>query len=100
RIKVTIVRPTGVAGTGLGASVVNGAAISGILGSQLPAFGDTMGRMMRGELTAAEADRDDIGYWAIEPADLANQVLATIDQPWGIDIADVTVRASGEHFQM
>jgi NADP-dependent 3-hydroxy acid dehydrogenase YdfG len=36
RIKVTIVRPTGVAGTGLGASVVNAAAISGILRRQPP----------------------------------------------------------------
>lgn len=100
RIKVTTVRPTGVAGTGLGASVVNAAAISGILGANLPAFGETMGRMMRGALSAAEGDRDDIGYWAITPADLAAQVLYAIDQPWGIDISDITVRASGEHFQM
>lgn len=100
RIKVTIVRPTGVAGTNLGASIVNGGAVAGILGAKLPQFGETMGRMMRGELTAAESDRDDIGYWAITPADLARQVLAAIDQPWGIDISDLTVRASGEHFQM
>lgn len=100
RIKVTIVRPTGVAGTGLGASVVNAAAVAGILGANLPAFGETMGRMLRGELNAAESDRDDIGYWAINPADLAAQVLHAIDQPWGIDISDITVRASGEHFQM
>ena len=61
---------------------------------------DRIDRYVRGELTAAEAGRDDIGYWAINPTDLAAQVLYAIDQPWGIDLSDITVRASGEHFQM
>ena len=44
--------------------------------------------------TAGDADTipDTIGT----PDDLANAVVHVIDQPWGISISDVTVRASGE----
>ncbi|MCU1394294.1 MAG: putative oxidoreductase, short-chain dehydrogenase/reductase family [Ilumatobacteraceae bacterium] len=98
RIKVTTVRPTGVLGTGLGASIVNGDAMVGILGQHAQAFGDTVGRLMKGEATDAELDPDDIAYWSISPDELAAQVLYTIDQPWGVNIAEVTVRASGEQY--
>lgn len=100
KIKVTTVRPTGVLGTGLGNSVVNGAAMVGILGQHVQAFGETIGRLTSGGLTAAEANPDDIAYWAISPEDLAAQVLYTIDQPWGVNIAEITVRASGEQYLM
>ena len=30
-------------------------------------------------------------YWLITPDDLANAVVHVIDQPWGINISDVTV---------
>ena len=100
QIKVTTVRPTGVLGTGLGGSVVNGAAIVGILGQHLPAFGETTGRLMQGGLADAEANPDDIAYWTITPEELAAQVLYTIDQPWGVNISEITVRASGEQYLM
>lgn len=100
KIKVTTVRPTGVLGTGLGNSVVNGAAMVGILGQHVQAFGETIGRLTSGGLTAAEANPDDIAYWTISPEDLAAQVLYTIDQPWGVNIAEITVRASGEQYLM
>jgi len=35
RIKVTVVRPTGVPGTGLGASIVNGEAVVGLVGQNM-----------------------------------------------------------------
>lgn len=100
RIKVTTVRPTGVLGTGLGGSVVNGDAMIGILGQHAGAFGETIGRLMNGGLTDAEGDRDDIAYWTITPEDLAAQVLYAIDQPWGVSISEITVRASGEQYLM
>lgn len=37
-------------------------------------------------------------FWLITPDDLANAVVHVIDQPWGISLGDVTVRASGENF--
>ena len=33
-----------------------------------------------------------------EPAVVAEQVVHAIDQPWGVSIGDITIRASGEDF--
>ena len=98
RIKVTIVRPTGVLGTGLGATVSNPAALSGIVGANEAAFMDSVTRHLQGDLPAEQGDRDDIAYWAITPEELVDHIVYTIDQPWGISIGDITVRASGEHY--
>jgi NADP-dependent 3-hydroxy acid dehydrogenase YdfG len=98
RIKVTTVKPTGVPGTGLGGSIVNGAAVVGLLGQNADSYWDHIGQMMEGTLPAELTDPDDIRYWAISPDELADQVLWVIDQPWGVSISDVTVRASGEEY--
>ena len=37
-------------------------------------------------------------YWLITPDELADAVVHVIDQPWGISLSDVTVRASGEDY--
>ncbi|GAA1827500.1 SDR family oxidoreductase [Pseudonocardia ailaonensis] len=99
KIKVTVVRPTGVAGTGLGAGVVNPRAVVGILGQNLERWGGRIQRLTTGgALPPEETDPDDIRYWAITPEDLVRQIVFVIDQPWGVTINDITVRASGEDF--
>ncbi|MEZ4331760.1 MAG: SDR family oxidoreductase [Myxococcota bacterium] len=98
RIKVTTIRPTGVPTTGLGQSVVNGAAIVGILGHHADAFMQNIAGFLSGSLPAERTDPDSIRYWAIRPEELAAQILHVIDQPWGVSISDLTVRASGEEF--
>lgn len=98
RIKVTNVKPTGVPGTGLGSGMVNGAGIAGILGQNLTDYIETITAAMTGDLPASKLDPDSIEYWAITPAELAEAVVHAIDQPWGISISDITVRASGDRF--
>lgn len=98
RIKVTNVKPTGVPGTGLGDGMVNGAGITGILGQNFGEYIETITAAMAGELPASKLDPDSIEYWAITPAELAEAVVHAIDQPWGISISDITVRASGDRF--
>jgi NADP-dependent 3-hydroxy acid dehydrogenase YdfG len=98
RIKVTNVKPTGVPGTGLGGGMVNGAGITGILGQNFDDYVETITAAMAGELPASKLDPDSIEYWAITPAELAEAVVHAIDQPWGISISDITVRASGDRF--
>lgn len=100
RIKVTTVRPTGIAGTNLGGSVINFDAVAGILGANHGAYMETIAAWGTGKLSAGQQDPDDIAYWLITPQDLVDQVLYAIDQPWGINISDITVRASGEHFML
>jgi NADP-dependent 3-hydroxy acid dehydrogenase YdfG len=98
KIKVTIVRPTGVLGTGLAGGVVNPAATVGIAGQHTDRYVERIMASLGGTLDPALADVDDPRYWAIEPEVVAAQVLHAIDQPWGISIGDITIRATGEDF--
>lgn len=98
KIKVTTVKPTGVLGTKLGSGVVNGAAIMGIVGTRGEDYIASMTALANGTLEPEQADADSVRYWLITPDDLADAVVHVIDQPWGISISDITVRASGEDY--
>ena len=100
RIKVTTIRPTGVPGTGLGAGIVNPAAIRGILGGNEVEFLETVGRLLGDDPPAALTDPESIACFALEPALLADQIVFAIDQPWGVSISDLTVRASGDSYMI
>ncbi|MDZ7675596.1 MAG: SDR family NAD(P)-dependent oxidoreductase [Acidimicrobiales bacterium] len=94
KIKVTIVRPTGVPDTGLGGGVVNPEAIAGILGQNL----DEYLPVIMGDRSPAQQDRDDVQFAVLPPEDLVAQILYAIDQPWGVSIGDITVRAAGDRY--
>ncbi len=98
KIKVTVVRPTGVMGTGLAAGIVNPQALVGLTGQHTERFGERVQRLGSGGLQPAETDVDDVRYWAITPDDLVRQIVYVIDQPWGVTIGDITVRATGEDY--
>lgn len=98
KIKVTTIKPTGVLGTHLAGGVVNDGAVIGIIGQKGSEFAENLGNMMTGALRPEQLDVNSIGYWLITPDDLTDAVIHVIDQPWGISISDVTVRASGENY--
>jgi NADP-dependent 3-hydroxy acid dehydrogenase YdfG len=98
KIKVTVVRPTGVLGTNLSTGIVNPAAIVGLTGQNVEQFGERVLAWLSGSLPAEQCDPDDVRYWTITPEDLAAQIIAVIDLPWGINIGDITVRATGEDY--
>lgn len=98
KIKVTIVKPTGVPGTALGQGIVNPEAIVGILGHNAPSYGQLMQAHAAGELPAEHTDPAHIEYYALEPEYLADQIVYAINQPWGVSIGDITVRASGDGY--
>lgn len=98
RIKVTTIRPTGVPQTALGEGVVNPLAVAGILGAGAPEFMEKMGRVFGEDPPADLTDPGRIGYFALSPDLLAEQIVYAIDQPWGVSISDVTVRASGDGY--
>ncbi|MCP3910935.1 MAG: SDR family oxidoreductase [Actinomycetia bacterium] len=97
QIKVTTVKPTGVPATGLGAGVVNPEAIVGILGTRAPEYLGTV-RARGGGADDELFDPENMGYLALDPELLADQIMYAIDQPWGVSIGDITVRASGDRF--
>ena len=98
KIKVTIVKPTGVPATGLGAGIINPEAIVGILGHNAPSYLQMMQAHVADELPAEYSDPENIEYYALEPDALADQIVYAINQPWGVSIGDITVRASGDGY--
>lgn len=98
KIKVTTVKPTGVLGTNLASGIVNQTAIIGLAGQKGPQFAENLANFMSGTLRPEQTDVDSVQYWLITPEHLAEAVVHVIDQPWGISLSDVTVRASGENY--
>jgi NADP-dependent 3-hydroxy acid dehydrogenase YdfG len=98
KIKVTIIKPTGVRGTGLGAGIINEDAIVGILGQNALNYIKMMDDYDAGILPPKNSDAKNIEYYALSPEHLAEQIVYTINQPLGVAIADLTVRASGEGY--
>lgn len=96
KIKVTVVRPTGVPGTGLGAGIIDLAAVAPLAGHNVERL---TARFGADAAPAPETrDPDDVRYWAISPEELAAQIVYAIDQPAGVAISDITVRATGEDY--
>jgi NADP-dependent 3-hydroxy acid dehydrogenase YdfG len=98
KIKVTTIRPTGVPATGLGAGVINPAAIGGVLGRNEGEFMAMIGQLLGEHPPAELTDPDHIAYPALSPDLLADQIVYAIDQPWGVVISDISVRAAGDHY--
>jgi NADP-dependent 3-hydroxy acid dehydrogenase YdfG len=98
KIKVTIVKPTGVPATGLGGGVVNPGAVVGILGQNA---GDYLGVLMGladDSIDPKLLDRETVQNAVLAPEDLVDQILYAIDQPWGVSVGDITVRATGDRY--
>lgn len=98
RIKVSVVRPTGVPTTGLGRSIINPRAVIGMVGQHGAVATTRMKQLYSGQLPPECSDPEQIGYFALEASHIAETILYVIDQPWGVSISDITVRASGEPY--
>ena len=98
KIKVTTIKPTGVPATGLSASVVNPAASVGILGQNAPDFMAMVAEMQAGTFPPARLDPENIDYASLAPEHIADAVVYAINQPWGVSLGEITVRAAGDHF--
>lgn len=89
KIKTTVIRPTSVSTTEIGCETVNvNASMSGLYGKVF----DSMASMARPD----RLDRNSVGLWEPTADDLADNIIYAINQPWGVDISDITVRATGE----
>ncbi|MFI7008806.1 SDR family oxidoreductase [Streptomyces sp. NPDC050145] len=95
-IKVTVVKPTGVPGTGLGGGIINRAALVGLAGQNFPEYSERVQQRAAGTLPPELADENNPRYASITPEQLARSIVYAINQPWGVSIAEITVRATGE----
>lgn len=97
KIKVTVIKPTGVMATGLTGTVINPAAGVGLIGHNVPAFYEDLARLQSGDAPHL-TDPNGIAYGFLAPEHIADAIVHTVNQPWGVSISDVTVRASGDYY--
>jgi len=95
-IKTTVVRPSGVGATNLQSTVLNPEGSAGIFAQNWGAFNERIGIRMRGEAPPEALDPENIQYWSLDPVSLSKSIIHVIDQPWGVNISDITVRSTGE----
>jgi NADP-dependent 3-hydroxy acid dehydrogenase YdfG len=98
KIKVTTIKPTGVPTTGLSGTVINPAAGVGIVAHNMPDFMDMVQQMGAGTFPPERLSSDSIDYASLAPEHIADAIIHAINQPWGVAISEVTVRAAGDHF--
>lgn len=98
-IKTTLVRPTGIGGTNLSNSIINPQAMIGIIQHNMERSAQHVQQAMSdnpGELVDINSPK----FWAIQPESLAANVIYAMNQPWGVNISDITVRATGEDMML
>lgn len=100
KLKVTVVRPTGVMQTNLGRSMVNPAAIVGAWGHKAATAAESMGKVMADPPDPALTDPDRTTYAWLGAQYIADAIVWVMNQPWGVCVSDITVRATGESFVM
>ena len=98
KIKVTTVRPNGVPGTGLAGGIINVEAVNPVLGANKDQFYDKLAQVFSDDPPVRLTDEDSIELAALAPEQIADQVIHAINQPWGISIADITIRASNDDY--
>ncbi|KPF88651.1 short-chain dehydrogenase [Novosphingobium sp. AAP83] len=98
KIKVTTIKPTGVPTTGLSGTVINPAAGVGIVAHNMADFTDMIGQMGAGTFPAERLSPDAMDYASLAPDHIADAMIHAINQPLGVSISEITVRAAGDHF--
>ncbi len=98
KIKVTIIKPTGVPMTNLNSAVVNPEAAVGIMGQNTAAYTEVFARLAKGKLSADELDANNPGNIMLDPNYIAEAIMYAINQPWGVSMGDITVRATGDAY--
>lgn len=95
KIKVTTIKPTGFMKTNLSSSVVDQMAMMPAVAGPLEILSNWV------EEAPLRPDFHDINsmtYNDPDPQVLADNIIYAMNQPWGVSIGDLTVRASGESF--
>src|SRR5690606_32414747 len=100
KIKVTIVKPTGVPTTGLAGTVNNQAAAVGILGQNTNEFMEMFAQITEGRFPAENLDPESIAYPSLAAGFTAGAIVPASGPPWGVALGDVTLRAAGDHLSL
>jgi hypothetical protein len=61
-------------------------------------FSTALGALREGKLDGLALDPEKYRLPGPGPGLIAREVLHAIDQPWGVSVGEVTVRAAGDHY--
>ena len=84
--------------TGLGAGVINGEAVNPVLGANRDQFYEKIMALFGDNPPDHLASPESIEYAALSPELLVEHVLYAIDQPWGVNVSDITIRATNDDY--
>lgn len=98
KIKASIVNPTGVPTTNLNSTVLDTSALVGICGHNLEEYMDYKARLADGSITPEELSNKSIRNWLLTSEDITEGVIYVINQPWGVNVSEITLRAPNEPY--
>jgi hypothetical protein len=78
--------------------VINPTAIAGILGANAEQYLGKFQAVQAGTLDARLLNPENIEYYALDPNLLTDQIIYAMNQPLGVSISELTVRASGDAY--
>ena len=94
KIKMTTIRPT-FCQTALMGTVLNFTATQGLLANK---FDANMEVSVLKETDPRYSDVESILYNLLDPSYIADNIVYVINQPMGVSISDMTIRAAGDYF--
>lgn len=98
KIKVTIIKPTGVLTTGLADSIVNPEAAIGVIGHNMKSHGEKMEAYRAGQVDTAFTNPENSQYFNLDPSYVADQIIYAMNLPQGVSLGSLTIRATGDAY--
>ena len=95
-IKTSIINPTGVPDTDLLSTVISDDSDLQIYGTHREEFLALDEAMRNGTADPAYSDKNNIKYLNLDSDSLTDNIIHCMNQPWGVDIDEITVRSSND----
>lgn len=99
KIKVSIVSPTGVPGTALTSTVADMA--TGAVGATGQNYQSNWEKRNKMGTPAEDPDwknQDSVKYLSLKPEEMVWGIMFVLNQPYGVDVSDISVRSTGEGY--
>ena len=98
KVKVTIIKPTGVLSTGLVGGIINPDAAVGIVGHNIASHGQNVEALMSGQIDEDYINPEKSKYFTLDASYVADQIINAINLPQGVSLGSVTIRATGDAY--
>lgn len=97
QIKMTTIRPT-FCPTNLASTIINPAAGVGLMSNGATEASEIMSAIRNGTADPKYTDPDSMSYFLLDPRYITDSIIYCINQPAGVSISDMTIRASGDAY--